>query len=125
MIAGPRTVSQLLVQSARVSDSGSYTCQPTYPANRHRGSMEQLKAYITIHILEGKAIMLYQTFHQQLFRGISCCNPVSANIFLSILLGTLALNSTYLGTREYGLGRYGVMKSNTSLKDKMLRSETK
>lgn len=51
---GPQTVSQLLVQSARVADSGSYMCQPTYPANRHRGSMEQLKAYITIHILEGE-----------------------------------------------------------------------
>jgi len=51
---GPQTVSQLLVQRATLADSGTYSCQPTYPANKHRAGVKELTATINLHILEGE-----------------------------------------------------------------------
>jgi len=83
---GPVTVSQLLVQSARVSDSGLYMCQPTYPASRHRHNMEQLRAYITIHILEGE-------FPAAIQAAPLSCQVSSLCILLALaLLRTMARN---------------------------------
>ena len=51
VVSGPETVSQLLIQSAKVPDTGVYTCHLHYG---HRPDVNpKLRHNITIHVLQG------------------------------------------------------------------------
>ena len=56
VVSGPATVSQLLIQTARLEDSGSYTCQLHYTLRPDTNL--KLRNNINVQVLQGEAITL-------------------------------------------------------------------
>ena len=53
VVSGPETVSQLLIQSAMVKDTGIYTCHLHYG---HRPDVNnKLRDTINVHVLQGNS----------------------------------------------------------------------
>ena len=53
VVSGPHTVSQLLIQAARLSDSGIYTCHLHYTLRPDRNT--KLRNNINVQVLQGEA----------------------------------------------------------------------